>query len=93
MPAKFPKSWSPRVGDIVEVRFHDHSEESHDPQEGAIHFCVFGRLHKITKSVYIVHSWAYVAPDGYEEGADSNIVGFTIVRKAITEIRRLTHAR
>ena len=77
----------PSVGDIVEIVFWDHAENSKD----ALLFEVFGRITGITRKAYIVRSWGYQnevdrAGDG---NACANENWYAIVKKAVDSIRIL----
>ena len=81
MPKKAPK-----CGDLVAVTFLDHAENHKD----SIRFEVIGRLANITKTAYIVKSWAYV--DDVDRAGDSrsdNETVFAIVKRAVESIRVL----
>ena len=76
----------PVVGNIVEVVFWDHAENSKD----ALLFEVFGRLIEITKKAYIIKSWGYVKD--VDRAGDSNTENeskYAIVKKAVDSIRVL----
>lgn len=79
---KNPKNWRPTVLDLVEIRFMDHSDSSHE-----LEFLVWGRISKVTKNVYVVDSWAYPHKRGAK--GDDNVIRNAIVRRAIREITRL----
>jgi hypothetical protein len=74
-----------KVGDIVEVRFLDHSEAEHG-DEDELDFTVWGRLVKETSRAYTVETWGYSDP---ERKRDNNCERFTIVKAAILEARTL----
>jgi hypothetical protein len=74
------------VGDLVELTFLDHAENSDDAME----FVVYGKLFAITRTAYKVGSWVYA--DDVSRAKDSNTDNenyFTIVKKAITKKRKL----
>ena len=76
----------PTVGDIVEIVFLDHAENSKD----VLLFEVYGRLIKITSKGYLVKSWGYVRE--VDQAADSNTDNenwYAIVKKAVQSIRVL----
>ena len=76
----------PVIGDIVELKFWDHAENSRD----ALLFVVIGRVSNITKRADIVHTWQYVnATDKSADDNDANAVWIAIVNSAISDIRRL----
>lgn len=68
-------------GDIVEIRFLDHCEDGED----AIAFIVWGRVRKVTRTSYVVESWAYADPSE-DDGADCNRKVWSIVRRAVTSV-------
>lgn len=74
-----------KVGDVVHIIFWDHCENFDD----AMKFEVYGRITKITKMAYIIHTWIYSDP--LQKVADSNHASnensFAIVKKAIESIR------
>jgi len=73
-------------GDLVEIRFLDHCEDGDDAME----FIVWGRVEKCTKSSILVHSWTFAKEtDGASNSNSDNIKTFTIVKKAILELRKL----
>ena len=75
-----------KVGDIVHCTFLDHSENSKD----VMNFEVFGRLVSITQASYTIIAWGYVDPtDRARDNNDDNEVWFSIVRKAVKDIRAL----
>ena len=77
----------PVIGDIVEIKFWDHAENSKD----ALLFVVIGRVSNITKRAYIVHAWQYVnATDKAADDNDANELWFAIVKSAIDDIRIFT---
>ena len=76
----------PKVGDLVEVVFWDHAENSKD----ALLFDVFGRLTSITRKAYIVRSWGYQKDvDRAGDGNTDNENWYAIVKKAVDSIRVL----
>lgn len=73
-------------GDIVEITFLDHAENSSD----AIEFVVYGKVMNITRHAYILGSWIYT--DDVARATDGNTDNenyFTIVKTAILKKRRL----
>ncbi len=81
MPPKKPK-----IGDLVELVFWDHAEQSKD----ALLFEAFGRLISITKKAYIIRAWGYVKDvDRAGDGNPENENTYAIVKKAIDSIRIL----
>ena len=81
MPPKRPK-----VGDLVEVQFWDHAEQSKD----ALLFEVFGRIAGITRKAYIIRAWGYVLDiDRAGDGNPENENSYAIVKRAIDSIRIL----
>jgi hypothetical protein len=90
---KHPTNWTPAVGDVVEIAFHDHGQVDGAGAD-ALDFTVYGRLHVITKRSYTVHSWAYTDPDeDIGEHDVKNIEGSLIVRSAITDMYRLSRPK
>jgi len=89
---KHPAGWSPRVGDVVQISFRDHTEVNGENQ-GLLDFSVFGRLAHIDKHSYTVHSWAYTGEPPEGEGWVHNITGFSIARSAIVDIFKLIRPR
>lgn len=85
---KQPKSWIPKEGDIVEIRFWDHAEDTHEPYL----FHVFGRLAKVAARSVVVESWAYTKGEVGEPG-DTNVKSFVLVASAIEEIIKLVPAK
>jgi len=76
----------PAVGDLVEVVFWDHAENSKD----ALLFEVFGRLIEVTKKAFIIRAWGYVKDvDRAGDGNSDNENSYAIVKKAIDTIRIL----
>jgi hypothetical protein len=76
----------PVIGDIVEVVFWDHAENSKD----ALLFEVFGRIMGITSKAILVRSWGYVKEvDRAGDGNTDNENSYAIVKKAIDSIRVL----
>ncbi len=76
-----------KVGDVIHAVFWDHCENCSD----AMQFEAYGKVTKITKKAYIIHTWMYYNP--VQKAADSNASAnencFAIVRKAIDSIRVL----
>ena len=76
----------PQVGDIAEVVFYDHAENSKD----ALRFEVFGRLIQVTRKAYIVRSWGYVDEvDRAGDGNTDNENTYAIVKSAVESLRVL----
>jgi len=78
---------TPKVGDIVEAVFLDHSE---GPSEQT--FRVFGRVSNKNRTVYVIDCWCP------EHTSDDDADGFnrhqySILRKTIKEIYILRRAR
>ena len=81
MPAK-----RPTIGDLVEIIFWDHAEQSKD----ALLFEVYGRISNITKKAYIIRAWGYVKEvDRAGDGNIDNENTYAIVKRAIDSIRVL----
>lgn len=81
MPVK-----KPQVGDIVNIVFWDHAENSRD----ALKFEVIGRISSITKMAYMVRCWGYESDiDRASDGNVSNENWFAIVKSAIESIKVL----
>ena len=76
-----------KVGDIVEVVFWDHAENSHDGMQ----FVCYGKITGSTRKAWIIHSWMYQDP--IQRAGDSNVKdnenSFAIVKSAIDSIRKL----
>jgi len=73
-------------GDLVQITFLDHCENSND----ALEFIIWGRIDRITRTAYIIASWVYNDP--VEQAKDTNTDNenyYVIVRKAITNIKKL----
>ena len=76
----------PKVGDLVEVIFYDHAQNSKD----VLLFEMFGRVTKITKKGYLIHTWRYLKEvDRAVDTRDDNEDWFAIVKSAIESIRIL----
>ena len=75
-----------RKGDIVEITFLDHAENSDD----ALEFIVYGRVMDITRYAYKIGQWIYAKElDRASNGNPDNEDYKTIVKTAITKKRRL----
>ena len=68
-----------KVGDIVEIRFIDHTSG-----DSLLEFLVWGRLSKKTRTQLTIQCWSY--PDINE--VDHNTEGYTIHRKSVLAARR-----
>ena len=77
----------PVVGDIVHVKFWDHSNGGERP----MHFEVTGWLTKVTREGYQLHFWKYIDPvdAAADDNKKDNEDWWWIVRKAITDIKIL----
>lgn len=76
----------PKIGDIVEVTFLDHAENSKD----VLLFEVFGRVKDITRKAYLIRAWGYVNEvDRAGDGNPDNENSYAIVKRAIESIRVL----
>ena len=84
---RIPSKWSPRQGDLVEIRFLDHVEDDHKPYE----FHVYGRVASTDRKSIVVESWA--SPDGPSEPGDPNAKSFTILRSTILTLQKLRRAK
>lgn len=76
----------PRKGDIMQVTFLDHVEDSERNEPFA--FTVWGRVHSVDKKSITVASWDY-ADAGHTEGKESDQVNrkrFTILKSTITSL-------
>lgn len=73
-----PKKPNPKIGDIVEVAFDDHSEGESIPE-----FIVYGRVIAKDRTKLVIATWE---PKSMESG-DPNTVSYTIMRKVIVSIR------
>jgi len=80
-----------KVGDIIHAVFWDHCENFSD----AMQFEVYGKVTKITKKAYIIHTWMYHDP--VQRAADSNFSAnenyFAIVKSTIDTIKVLNKKR
>jgi len=78
---------APTVGDIVHVKFWDHSNGGERP----MHFEVTGWLTKVTREGYQLHFWKYIDPvdAAADDNKKDNEDWWWIVRKAITDIKVL----
>ena len=85
---KTPNRWMPRKGDVVEIHFLDHVEDSHEP----LLFYLYGRLIKVDKKYVVVESWAFPKVGGAEEGSE-NVKTFTIVCSTIEQLIKLIPAK
>ena len=75
-----------KVGDVVHCIFLDHAENSKDSMK----FEVFGKVIEITKTAYNIVAWGYVdSTDKAADGNPDNEKWFSIVKKAITDIKVL----
>lgn len=72
-----------KVGDIVEIEFDDHAEGG-----DVITFRVWGRVAKRTPRSVTVHVWDYA--DEHGDSDEDNVHAFTIARKAIRSIYKLS---
>jgi len=71
----------PRKGQVVDVHFWDHAEDSDGPAE-----ChVYGRLHETTRHAYVVDSWVCDDKDAHESATKR----FVILKKVTTSIKIL----
>ena len=73
-----PKLPNPKIGDIVEVAFDDHSEGDTIPA-----FVVYGRVIAKDRTKLVIATWE---PTSREPG-DPNTVSYTIMRKVVVSIR------
>lgn len=73
-----PKLPNPKIGDIVEVTFEDHSEGESIPM-----FIVYGRVAAKDRTKLVIATWE---PWNFENG-DPNTVSYTIMRKVVKSIR------
>ena len=72
-----------RKGQVVEVEFLDHVEDSSTP----LLFTLYGRIVKVDRKYLVVESWSYTDRDG--DDGDTNVKTWTIVRSTITQAWRL----
>ena len=81
-----------RKGDLVQVTFLDHVEDSDKDQHFT--FVVWGRVRSVTKSAITVECWAYPDP-AHTEGDDDrfNVKRFTILKAVITDLVKLEAKR
>lgn len=76
----------PKIGDLVEVVFLDHAENSKD----VLLFEVFGRVMGITSKAFLIRAWGYVREvDRAGDGNPDNENSYAIVKRAIESIRVL----
>ena len=73
-----------RKGDIVEVEFWDHADGP-----VPVKFKVWGRLRSVSKLAYTIYVWTYASPKEQELYDDDNVEQRTIVRTAVTKIKKL----
>ena len=80
MPIKQPK-----VGDFVKIVFDDHCENFHD----AMQFEAYGKITKITKKAYVLHTWQYydLIQRAKDSDPEKNENCFCIVKKAVDSIK------
>lgn len=81
---KHPATWKPSKGDIVEITALDHVQDDDEYL-----FKCWGRVVKVTRVAISVLSWAPSDPETAVDLTNNSATQFTIVRKAIEEIRRL----
>jgi hypothetical protein len=91
---RHPPGWTPAVGDIVLVRFLDHNHLEAAKSDGTYEFEVFGRIAEVNRDSYYIVVWDYADWEEVErEESDSNVMGFTIVRRAVLHICKLSMPR
>ena len=73
---------TPKLHDIVAIRFLDHVQGTDD----VACYWVYGRVAKVTRESYTVDSWALQNPNSDREGERVNIEPFTILRGVIKEV-------
>ena len=75
------------VGDLVDIEFLDHAEDSKD----CLHFKLCGEILDITKSAYIIATWRYACAiqRAEDDNNKENENRFAIVKKAIVSIKKL----
>lgn len=78
-----------KPGAVVEITFLDHVEDGND----AIEFKVWGRIRYVTKRTVTVETWAYADKNGEGDDGSVNVKAFTIVKKAMTDLRFLIHRK
>ena len=76
-----------KVGDVIYAVFWDHCENFTD----AMQFEAYGKVTKITKKAYIIHTWMYHNPvqRATDNNASTNENCFAIVRSTIDSIKVL----
>lgn len=72
----------PKKGDVVEVTFLDHAEDSRD----VLPFQVWGRVVRRSKDSLTIGVWLHRDAPGCR---DSNTRTFTLVKRAVLHWRRL----
>ena len=73
--AKIP---NPKIGDIVEVVFEDHSEGESIPS-----FIVYGRVIAKDRTKLVIATWE----PSNKDTTDPNTTSYTIMRKVISSVR------
>ena len=77
-----------RTGDIVAIRFYDHVES--DSDSDVLEFWAYGHVVHVDETCIKIHSWHFVDPvQEAGTGKASNVKGFSIVRGAVLEVKRL----
>ena len=71
----------PRLGDIAEIHFWDHSEGMELQK-----FYLVGRVVRINKNLIALRSWGYSGEDG---GSDYNTTEYAIGRRLVVKMRVL----
>jgi hypothetical protein len=79
-------SHNAKIGDIVQVMFHDHCEVEGAEDSALMEFAVYGVLSEKTRTHLTVTAWAHA--DNLTN-RDVNTKSFTLVRKAVTNVRVL----
>ena len=85
-PTQKSSKRAPTVGDVVCITFYDHAENSKD----AILFRVYGEVFDVTRLAYRLRCWGYVDDVERATGNPDNEHGYTIVKRAIKDIKVLT---
>lgn len=77
---------SAKVGDVVQITFHDHVEVAGIETPDVIEFVVYGVLCEKSRQKLVVRSWVYA--DDITR-VDENVHSWVIARKAVTDVRVL----
>jgi len=75
----------PKVGDVVEVEFLDHVENSDTP----LPCIVYGRVRKLTEATIAIESWTFDEPSGVSHHDFDNRKVWGLIRDAVLRIEVL----